>query len=502
MPERVPRFSWVRPSVLWASRNDVIARLFGDPSDDVRRRWVAALSEGGADPLRPISRPEPDFSFLLMGDTGEGDKSQYAVVPGALKVGDGTEFMIIASDVIYPVGSVNDYPDKFFRPYQDYPGPIYAVPGNHDWYDGLGGFMRVFCGIAGELEPRPWKGLFAPLAKLLWRRPETADEAALERARELRGAPGQQADQPASYWAIDTPTLRIIGIDTGIRGGIDREQGEWLRRVSAGPTPKLLVTGKPIWVSGSHHPGPIEGGGTVDEIVRDPANHYVAAFGGDIHNYQRYPVEVGDRVIQYIVSGGGGAFMHATHTIPKQTVVDEDAFRCYPLRGDSLSFYSRLYGRVLRLRWFFELSPEEATAVIARRLDLRPGRAGGGTDQRGPSLRARIVGSLLGVPRLRRRRRLRLPVHKTFQRFRSEVADWDTPPFFKNFLRLDVTAGELRIRCFAATGCREHELEPPVEDDFTISLERPPGPTGPGHGDPDQSATDHREAGQKQDSVT
>ncbi|MFD0536078.1 hypothetical protein ACFQY7_22370 [Actinomadura luteofluorescens] len=117
------------------------------------------------------------------------------------------------------------------------------------------------------------------------------------------------------------------------------------------------MTGKPLYVDDDHRPGPIEGGGTVDEIVQDPAHHYVAAIGGDIHNYQRYPVRTGDgRTIQYIVSGGGGAFMHATHIIPRTRVVDEDEFRCYPLRGDSLSRYSKLYGRWLRLPGFFELT--------------------------------------------------------------------------------------------------------------------------------------------------
>jgi calcineurin-like phosphoesterase family protein len=476
MPARTARFSWLRPSVLWSARNDVIARVFGDPSADVRRWWLATLRAAGTDPLRtvrPVRGGDPagtQFSFLVLGDTGEGDKSQYAVVPGVLEVGEGTDFMIVCSDVIYPAGSGNEYPDKFFRPYQSYPGPIYAVPGNHDWYDGLGGFMRVFCAASGDPEPDSWPGPLGPLARLLWRRPEPIDAAALETARALRGAPGQQADQPAPYWVIDTPALRIVGIDTGITGAIDREQGEWLRRVSAGPMPKLLITGKPIRVDDKYHPGPIEGGGTVDEIVRDPAHHYVASIGGDIHNYQRYPVRVGERVIHYIVAGGGGAFMHATHTIPKVGTVDESDFRCYPLRGDSLSFYSRLYGRRLHLRRFFELSPEEATAVIAWRLGIEPGRPlDAGMRGVRPSRRALIVAALLGVPR-RRHRRLRLPVHKTFQRFRSEVADWDTPPFFKSLLRIDVTDGRLRIRCFAATGCGEHEQAPPLEDDLMIAL--------------------------------
>ncbi len=33
---------------------------------------------------------------------------------------------------------------------------------------------------------------------------------------------------------------------------------------------------------------------TVDDIVREPAHGYLAAIGGDVHNYQRYSVLVND----------------------------------------------------------------------------------------------------------------------------------------------------------------------------------------------------------------
>ncbi|WP_245592399.1 metallophosphoesterase family protein [Actinomadura rifamycini] len=471
LPERVPDFSWRRPRVLWRSRNDVIAKWFGDPSGAIRRRCVAALRERGTPAAFTVHRPEPEFSFVLLGDTGEGDRSQYAVVPPLLNAAADTDFMIIASDVIYPAGEAGDYPDRFFRPYKDYPGPVFAVPGNHDWYDGLRGFLHVFCGLDMDCSPPKWGGPFGWLAGALWRKAGDVDAAAVAEARRTyRGAAGQRAGQPGPYWVIDTPSLRIVGVDTGIEGGIDRDQGEWLRGVSGGPKPKLLVTGKPLYVDDEHHPCPIEGGGTVDEIVRDPAHNYVAAIGGDIHNYQRYPMARADgRPLQYVVAGGGGAFMHATHTIPRTRSVKESEFRCYPLRGDSLSRYSRLYGRWLRLPKLFDLTPEEATAAVRRRLGIEPGR---GYEARDVPLRARFVASALGVPRGDRRRRgpLRLPVRKLPQRFRSELADWDEPPFFKSFLRLDVTADELRIRCHAATGCGDHETFPPVEDEVRIPL--------------------------------
>jgi hypothetical protein len=52
----------------------------------------------------------------------------------------------------------------------------------------------------------------------------------------------------------------------------------------------------------------------------------------------------------------------------------------------------------------------------------------------------------------------------------TEFATWVDPPLFTNFLRLDVSATKLRVRCFASTGCGEQEGDPPVEDDFTLRL--------------------------------
>ncbi|CCK25203.1 hypothetical protein BN159_0824 [Streptomyces davaonensis JCM 4913] len=474
MPAEVQKISWLDPRMLWAARNGVLASWFGDPTGRTRSRWVAQLAAAGAPADKVIRRTDPDrFSFLVIGDTGEGDEPQYAVVPGLLEAGRDTSFAVLASDVIYPVGSADDYGAKFFRPYQDYPAPIYAIPGNHDWYEDLGAFMRVFCDDAPPLEPepRPRPLTRAWLRALLWHRARRTDGRHLDEARKLRSAPAQQAVQPGPYWAVDAGPVRIIGIDTGLLGTLDAEQGAWLREVSRDPRPKILITGSPLYVDGEHHPCEIEGGGTVDDIVRDPAHRYVAAIGGDIHNYQRYPVKVDDRTIQYVVSGGGGAFMHATHTIPRVDVanVTEKDFRCYPLRGDSLAFYSRLYGRRLRLRRFFALSEAEAAGVVAERLGIPLTRAQHATAR--ITRRTRLVASLLGAGRRPdRTARFRLPVRKIYTSLFSPGSATYSPPFFKCFLRVDVSPESVRLRCYAATGNRAQEIEPPVEDEVTIPL--------------------------------
>ncbi|SNS18051.1 Calcineurin-like phosphoesterase [Streptosporangium subroseum] len=459
-------FTWLSPRTIWRSRNEVLAGLFGDPSGQVRARWVGSQRDRGVDPSFRIPMDVgPEFSFLVLGDTGEGDASQYAVVPGMLKLGQDTDFAVVASDVIYPTGSANEYEDKFFRPYQDYRAPIYAIPGNHDWYDGLGGFMRVFCDApALKAERQGFKLSPSGLRGLLWRKPETIDEDRLVKARERRALPEQQAVQPAPYWAMETPGLLIVGVDTGIHGDLDREQADWLREVSRDPRPKVLITGKPIYTRNDYKPSALDGGGTIDDIVVDPANNYVAAIGGDVHNYQRFPIKVGDRTIQYFVAGGSGAFMHATHTIPRVTVggLHEDDYKCYPLRGDSLSFYSRLYSERLRMRWLY-LTPEEGVALMSEQIgntpprDIPPVRI---------TARMRWAARILGG----RSMPFRLPVGKVFHRYLSELSDWDTPPFFKSFLHISVTPEALKIRCFAATGCLPQEIEPPLEDEVVIPL--------------------------------
>ncbi|GAA1327111.1 metallophosphoesterase family protein [Pseudonocardia xinjiangensis] len=465
------RFSWLSPGPLIASRNDVLARRLGDPTDGQRREWLRRLdayAEAAGAPPPPRDRLVTRFadrdsiSVAVLGDPGEGDASQYVVVPVLERVAGDTDLGIVCSDVVYPAGGVRAYRDRFYRAYAGYRAPLYGLPGNHDWYDGLTGFMTTFCDVAPDVgEPSPdvpgpwWKRV---VRRLLWRHAPKATAQDVAEMRWYRDEESQQAVQPGPYCAIDAGPVRLVLIDVGIDGHIDREQGDWLREVSAGDRPKILLTGKPLYTYAHAQPCPIEGGGFVDDIVTDPANNYVAAIGGDDHNYQRYPVRQPDgRTILYLVAGGSGAYLSATHQIPNvdrlAPAVHEEDFRCYPLRGDSLAHFSRRYDRVLGLGLGrLVISPDDATTLMAERVGITPPRAGSATV---PARERRAADFIFPLPA-----RGTAPAHNLM----SVLFDSNAVPQFKSFLRLDATGEEIVVSCWAATGCREHEIDPVLED--------------------------------------
>jgi hypothetical protein len=489
---RIRRFNWLSLRPLLESRNDRIARRIQDPTNDERMRWVAAMRAKGVDPDLVVRRfaDRRETSFLVIGDPGEGDESQYRVLRPLFSKAGGTAFTFVVSDVIYPAGDVNEYEDKFFWPYRQLPGPIYAVPGNHDWYDGLHGFMTHFCQADPDARPpATGSGFRGRLRRLLWRRPSKPKQDLLERVGKLRA---ERSDQPGPYFAIDLGTVLLVGIDTGIQDRIDPEQGEWLRRISAGRQPKILVTGKPFVVDGRRKSTRIGGkdGPRVREIVDEPSNRYIAVIGGDVHNYQRYPVPTKGRVVQHIVSGAAGAYTKATHKIPPVLRTEcgctEEEFRCYPRRGDSLAAYSKLYAR--RFRWLggsrYVIPPEQAPQIMSRLLAEELERQqqarsdGEGAAPPAPTRPEDQAEQISEEAWAAARRVTRFPGQASvpLHRYFSELLDWDKPPppLFKSFLRVDVRPGEVEIRCFAATGCAEHANDPPLED-WLRARERPDG---------------------------
>lgn len=97
-----------------------------------------------------------DFSFLVLGDSGSrfhrSDHPQRRVAEAMLEHRDDCAFILHTGDVVYLVGSREQYPRNFIEPYREFlvggeqPQqiaydrmvfrlPFLPVPGNHDYYD-------------------------------------------------------------------------------------------------------------------------------------------------------------------------------------------------------------------------------------------------------------------------------------------------------------------------------------------------------------------------------
>jgi hypothetical protein len=147
-------FSWYFNSENWASgvwqritetRVDVWRERMAEDveraavaSGIAREKVFAVNPEGVAD--------EGDFSFIVIGDTGEGDPSQMSLRDQLIAAGkrDRVKFLVLSSDVIYPDGKMKDYETNFYLPFHGFEKPIYAIPGNHDWFDANEGFNANF----------------------------------------------------------------------------------------------------------------------------------------------------------------------------------------------------------------------------------------------------------------------------------------------------------------------------------------------------------------------
>ncbi len=123
-------------------------------TDHWREHMIQALNEQYQDiPQDRLFRVEPEgvtgtdaFAFLVIGDNGDGSGAQHSLRDIYLALGQrpDVKFMVCSFDVIYPDGAMRDYEQTFYLPFKGFKKPIYAIPGNHDWYDVTEGFAANF----------------------------------------------------------------------------------------------------------------------------------------------------------------------------------------------------------------------------------------------------------------------------------------------------------------------------------------------------------------------
>jgi hypothetical protein len=297
---------WFDPWLLLKLLNNVIlSSVFGQYAD--RRLIMAALDTAGADvhferasSMKKYFTPDSDGAVWLdwVADLGDGFDSTYAIacllarqtlIVSGVPLPRG-QALVMGGDEVYPKASKQAYANQMRQPYAwAFPDhdrksndglPIFAIPGNHDWYDGLVLFLAYFCRSK-------------PLHLGSWR-----------------------SCQHRSYFAFQiTKIWWLWATDIQLADDMDQPQADYFTDIakrmphgskiilcSAEPGWLYTNTNKPSWEIMDYAIGIAEG---ADNGLTIPL-----LLSGDTHHYSRYVAKDG---IQFVTSGGGGAFRHPTH---------------------------------------------------------------------------------------------------------------------------------------------------------------------------------------------
>lgn len=285
---------WYDPRVLAHSAYQVaIANVFGRHSDT---RLIEALATQPQNEF-DYSHAEGDFWFDYVADLGDGWNSTYSIANALaspsldLRYRDELEatragrLLIFGGDEVYPYPTRTEYDVRTETPYAyAFAGrqkpDVFAIPGNHDWYDSLVAFSRAFC------------------------RPE-------------RGFAGCGTRQTRSYFALRLPAnWWLLAIDLQLGADLDEPQVQYFQKVASRMDEAarlIFCVPEPRWIYEEAYPNHAsyeELSSTrflEEQVFKRKARVFLT---GDFHFYKRHENAEG---VQKITSGGGGAFLHPTH---------------------------------------------------------------------------------------------------------------------------------------------------------------------------------------------
>lgn len=316
-----PMVGWYDPMQLLRTGADVLfSTLFGRHADF---RAIEALGTPNIDPkdydyTDDGRRKEIWIDYVA--DVGDGWNSTYAVAHALSQPtldlqnagGDRIQtkrgaILIFGGDAVYPVASRLEYKQRLVLPYRtalpkDGADPVpdaYAIPGNHDWYDSLVSFTRLFCG----------RESFA----------------------------GWNTKQRRSYFALQLPhRWWLLGTDMQLESDIDRAQVDYFLHIAQTQMQDgdrvILCNAEPHWITAKVYaeldPTYTESNLAFLENQVLRGRDVRVFLAGDLHHYRRHAHADGT---QKITAGGGGAFLHPTHGQDVETLPGDFRLEsCYP----------------------------------------------------------------------------------------------------------------------------------------------------------------------------
>lgn len=320
--------------------------LSGQPAQPVVRD--VELPGHGRDPGGPlIQEAGRELWIDFVADLGDGFDASYTVATvlaqDAVEV-DGLllprgKLLVMGGDEVYPVASPAGYEDRLAGPYRTaLPAPrvpgvqpgagtepeaaalLLALPGNHDWYDGLTSFIRLFTrqrNIGG------------------WRTIQTRSYFAL---RLTGGSTGKGGAGNGGQGNV-TPGWWIVGLDSQLGQYIDEPQLDYFyNAITCRLVPGdavILCAASPYWAKVAEDSAAFRQLHFFEQdyLCRrfDRASGSFEQTGaavrlwlsGDLHHYARYeeqgpPDAAAGRPSQLITCGLGGAFLADTRGLPAE----------------------------------------------------------------------------------------------------------------------------------------------------------------------------------------
>lgn len=325
-----PMVSWFAPGMIFqAAVKAAVSSLFGNYADKREMEAVLdlrlpATEAKEIEDLHESFKKEKELWFDFISDTGDGFNSTYSVAvtaaadklkvllaSGQMKELFRGKILFLGGDQIYPTPTVEGYDQKFRTPFaKAFPkkedpndcAHMYAIPGNHDWYDGLGAFLKVFC-------QKRWTGNWA-------------------------------THQRRSYFAVPLPyNYWVWATDVQLASDIDEPQKQYFKDVAKNKMKQddkvILITAEPAWIYHELYPESksyerlqffIQTYITEDksECIGQTFD-LVAVLTGDLHHFSHYCSTESAKPLHYIGAGGGGAFLHLTHNLPERLQAVEDS---------------------------------------------------------------------------------------------------------------------------------------------------------------------------------
>lgn len=297
------------------------------------REIAAVISDAPAKGESLVEQLDQDLVVDYVADTGDDVSVSEAVAnlvfarwevpdperPGETLVLPRGDVLCFGGDTAYPVATAAEIHARVAVPFNkaiakvkelDPPGKrrvLVGIPGNHDWYDGLDGFARMFRRRLGELAPA--RDVDAPAER------ETRLEHVVQfvekfvvgghiEKQKTLALDGYVPVQQASYFALPlAPGIDLLAADRQLRR-VDFRQRRFFADFREHRRQHLVVLlPDPVYAFQEPSVTGVESARALELDLKN-VNHLVLS--GDVHHYERLQVDAS----LHVTAGGGGAFLH------------------------------------------------------------------------------------------------------------------------------------------------------------------------------------------------